>query len=236
MKTIKIAHLYYDLLNLYGEQGNIMAIKKAFNNQNIDADISLLSVNNKISFDEYDIFYIGSGSKENMLIALDDILKYKKEIRKAFKDNKYFIATGNSHELFGKYIEIDDKQIPCLDLFDYYAKENNQRIVGDIKVEMDDLKVIGFQNRRCLIHNENNHLFKVLVGTGDNFKSEFEGYHENNFYGTYIIGPLLIRNPRFTNMLVEKILTENNLKYHEDNNSFEEKAYEEYIKNFYEQS
>ena len=51
MKTIKIAHLYYDLLNLYGEQGNIMAIKKAFNNQNIDADISFLSVNNKISFD-----------------------------------------------------------------------------------------------------------------------------------------------------------------------------------------
>ena len=53
---IKIAHLYYDLMNLYGEQGNILALKEAFNKQNIDTEIDTLTIKDDIDFKKYDIF------------------------------------------------------------------------------------------------------------------------------------------------------------------------------------
>ena len=76
---IKVAHLYYDLLNLYGEQGNILAIKNAFKNQNIDIRIDYLTINDKINFSSYDLVYLGSGSDESLMIALNDLKKYAKE-------------------------------------------------------------------------------------------------------------------------------------------------------------
>ena len=94
--------------------------------------------------------------------------------------------------------------------------------------------IIGFQNRKYVIQNDSNHLFKVISGYGDNLKSEYEGVKYNNFYGTYLIGPLLIRNPHFTDLLIADITLKNDYKYHADLNTNEYKAYYEYLKNFYE--
>ena len=77
---IKILHLYYDLLNQYGEQGNILALKDSFRNQNVEVSIDLLSCGDKIDFKKYDLIYMGTGSDENLYIALEDIKKYKKEL------------------------------------------------------------------------------------------------------------------------------------------------------------
>ena len=77
---VKIAHLYYDLMNLYGEQGNIIALKESLKNQNIETEIDLLSIGDDINFKDYDIFYIGTGSKESLLLTLEDIKKYTKDI------------------------------------------------------------------------------------------------------------------------------------------------------------
>ena len=78
-----------------------------------------------------------------------------------------------------------------------------------------------------------NDVFKVKEGLCDNLKSEYEGYHEYNFYGTFVIGPLLIRNPHFTNKLVKEIMEKNNLIYHEYEDKILVEAYNEYFKNFY---
>ena len=93
--------------------------------------------------------------------------------------------------------------------------------------------IIGFQNRDYVVNINRNHLFKVKDGICDNLKSENEGYHENNFYGTSVIGPLLIRNPHLTNMIVKDILEKNNLVFHDDEFKLLNDAYNEYIKNFY---
>ena len=74
---IKILHLYYDLLNLSGEQGNILALKKAFNNQNVEVKVDCLSDDEKIKISDYDLIYKGNWSKSNLSIALEDKKKYK---------------------------------------------------------------------------------------------------------------------------------------------------------------
>ena len=96
---IKVAHLYYDLLNLYGEQGNILALKNSFKRQNIDIDVDYLTIGDTIDFQKYDLIYMGSGSYENLKIVLKDIMNYKKELKKYIDNKKHLLATGNSYLL-----------------------------------------------------------------------------------------------------------------------------------------
>ena len=226
---IKVLHLYYDLLNLYGEQGNILALKRAFKNQNVEIEVDYLSVQDKIDFKKYDLVYLGSGSAENLLIALEDIKRHKKELKKYIESKKVLLATGNSYLLFGQKINNMD----ALGIFDYYAASSEKMAHESLMELYQEKDIIGFQNREFIVNNKRNHLFKVKEGLCDNLKSEYEGYHEYNFYGTFVIGPLLIRNPHFTNILVKEIMEKNNLIYHEYEDKILVDAYNQYIKNFY---
>lgn len=223
MKTIKIAHLYYDLMNYYGEQGNVLALKTAIEYAGFKVNIKTLSVDDEIDFEKYDIFYMGMGTKRNQEIVRKDILKYKDKIENVI-DKKMFIMTGNSYELFGK--KIDDKK--CLGIFNFESKTTD-RIVGEQVFKSDIIKqtIIGFQNRFSSNNIKDDYLFEVIKGTGNDSESKVEGIHKNNFFGTYLLGPILIRNPYFKDALLKYIgIDKVNTKL------VDYKAYHEYLKNF----
>lgn len=223
MKTIKIAHLYYDLMNYYGEQGNVLALKTAIEYAGFKVNVKTLSVDDEIDFEKYDIFYMGMGTKRNQEIVRKDILKYKDKIENVI-DKKMFIMTGNSYELFGK--KIDDKK--CLGVFNFESRTTD-RIVGEQVFKSDIIKetIIGFQNRFSSNNIKDDYLFKVIKGTGNDSESKVEGIHKNNFFGTYLLGPILIRNPYFKDALLKYIgIDKVNTKL------VDYKAYHEYLKNF----
>lgn len=223
MKTIKIAHLYYDLMNYYGEQGNVLALKTAIEYAGFKVNVKTLSVDDEIDFEKYDIFYMGMGTKRNQEIVRKDILKYKDKIENVI-DKKMFIMTGNSYELFGK--KIDDKK--CLGVFNFESKTTD-RIVGEQVFKSDIIKetIIGFQNRFSSNNIKDDYLFEVIKGTGNDLESKVEGIHKNNFFGTYLLGPILIRNPYFKDALLKYIgIDKVNTKL------VDYKAYHEYLKNF----
>lgn len=223
MKTIKIAHLYYDLMNYYGEQGNVLALKTAIEYAGFKVNIKTLSVDDEIDFEKYDIFYMGMGTKRNQEIVRKDILKYKDKIENVI-DKKMFIMTGNSYELFGK--KIDDKK--CLGVFNFESRTTD-RIVGEQVLKCDIIKetIIGFQNRFSSNNIKDDYLFEVIKGTGNDSESKVEGIHKNNFFGTYLLGPILIRNPYFKDALLKYIgIDKVNTKL------VDYKAYHEYLKNF----
>lgn len=223
MKTIKIAHLYYDLMNYYGEQGNVLALKTAIEYAGFKVNVKTLSVDDEIDFEKYDIFYMGMGTKRNQEIVRKDILKYKEKIENVI-DKKMFIMTGNSYELFGK--KIDDKK--CLGVFNFESKTTD-RIVGEQVFKSDIIKetIIGFQNRFSSNNIKDDYLFEVIKGTGNDSESKVEGIHKNNFFGTYLLGPILIRNPYFKDALLKYIgIDKMNTKL------VDYKAYHEYLKNF----
>ena len=223
MKTIKIAHLYYDLMNYYGEQGNVLALKTAIEYAGFKVNVKTLSVDDEIDFEKYDIFYMGMGTKRNQEIVRKDILKYKDKIENVI-DKKMFIMTGNSYELFGK--KIDDKK--CLGVFNFESKTTD-RIVGEQVFKSDIIKetIIGFQNRFSSNNIKDDYLFEVIKETGNDSESKVEGIHKNNFFGTYLLGPILIRNPYFKDALLKYIgIDKVNTKL------VDYKAYHEYLKNF----
>lgn len=230
--TINIMHLYYDLLNLYGESGNIKVLKKYFENQGIKTNIHFVTINDDINLENIDIIYIGNGTENNQLLALSHLKKYKKIIKDYIENNGIIISTGNSYEMFGKKI---DKTL-ALNIFDYSTYNDNFRIVDEVLLESSFLKekIIGFQNQEKIVKINNNHLFKVIKGTGDYPKSNFEGYKYKNFYGTHLIGPLLVRNPNLLEYICNNLIKEKkkNFKIKKIKN-FQNKAYISFInKNF----
>ena len=234
MKTIKIAHLYYDLMNLYGENGNVRFLQSRLERQGFKVQIHFLTIDDKIDFNSYDIYYIGTGSEKNEKIVLEDILKYKKEIKAAFLKNKFFLITGNSLNFFGTKIQENDKETKALDIFPYISTIEDFRIVGEQRyLDRNGKEIIGFNNRNCITDIKENHLFTKIMGCGCNPNSQKEGIHEKNFYGTYLLGPLLVRNPHFCDKLVKELCRTYEVPFKEpDRDDVSYIAYERYLNNF----
>lgn len=205
---IVVGHLFYDLLNLYGESGNILALKKALEDKNIEVEIKQISINDELDLDELDYIYIGSGTENNQIIALEYLKKYKSNIIEAINNNKFFLATGNAIELFGKEIVIDENvKIEAVGAFDYYTIRTKNRIVSEccFEFEENNNKIIGFTNHQGIIKYIKSPLFVKYKEDSDEILLE-DGIHEKNFFGTYVIGPLLVRNPEFLEYIIEKLI------------------------------
>ena len=200
---MKIAYLYYDFLNLYGESGNIKIISNILKYNKIKHEILYLSLDDELEFDKYDLVYIGSGTEDNLLIALKHLSKYKEDIKKYIEDNKFMLVTGNSVDIFGKKIE-DNKG---LNIFDYEVTKGKRKME-----EVYHNKILGFIN-----NNSYNSEY-----------SDIDIIRYSNFYGTYILGPILVRNPELVKQFLND-LTNKKLKY---DLKLETKAYNEFINNF----
>lgn len=213
MKII-IGYLYNDLLNLYGDSGNVKTLVYHLKEQGLDVEVKNISLEDKKDFKNIDLLYIGSGTEENILTALSDLKKDVKEIEKFINDKKFILATGNSVEIFGNYIIIN-KKIKALGVYDYVAMHQN-RIVNDIKIDSDlvDSPIIGFEN----------HPGKILTYDGV--------FRIDNFIGTYIIGPLLVRNPDLCKLLVSELIKskDKNFELKDGNYDLDYKAYANTIK------
>ena len=200
---MKIAYLYYDFLNLYGESGNIKIISNILKYNKIKHEILYLSLDDELEFDKYDLVYIGSGTEDNLLIALKHLSKYKNDIKKYIEDNKFMLVTGNSFDMFGK--KIDDNK--ALNIFEYEVSKGIRK-----KEEVYHNKILGFINNNSY----------------NNKYCDTDIIRHNNFYGTYILGPILVRNPHLVKQFLNN-LTNKKLKY---DLKLETKAYNEFIKNF----
>lgn len=210
---MKIAYLYYDFLNLYGESGNIKIISNVLKQNKIKHEILYLSLDDELDFNSYDLVYIASGTEDNQKIALKHLSKYKKDIKKYIDDNKFMLVTGNSVDLFGQ--SIDDYK--GLGIFDYTVKQEKRKM-EEVYIDGNIIKnkILGFVNN-------NSYISEIKYPLFDN-----EGIKYNNFYATYVLGPILVRNPEFLKYFLNE-LTGKKLKY---DLKIETKAYNEFIKNF----
>lgn len=200
---VKILHLYYDLLNLYGEYGNILIMKKHLEDQGFEVELDKKTVGDDIDFEKYDFVYIGGGMEKNLDYALEDLKKYTKDINLALENKKVFLCTGNSFEMFGK--SIDKKEGLCI--LDYETVRLKDRVTSDViyKSKYFEKKVVGFVNKMTEMYHNMSPLFEVYFGVGENNKNDYEGVKYLNLYGTHVSGPILARNPEFLKKLVSTI-------------------------------
>lgn len=194
---MKILHLFHDLMNLYGDYANVLALERALAQKGEEVEITRRSVGDSMYFSEFDFIYIGSGTERNQKVALEYLLNSGEALKNAVDGGAVILATGNSFEMFGRKITDREKKVhEGLGLFDFITEEGAERIVTDSVAEFEGRELIGFVNKASSIYGVEEPLFTVKQGAGNNpGEASAEGIHVGSFYGTHIIGPLLIRNP-----------------------------------------
>ena len=207
---IKILHLYPDLLNLYGDRGNIECMRKRLMWRGIDAEVVTYTCEDSgFDLSDVDIVFIGGGSDREQKIVCHRLLEHKNEIRNYVEDNGVLVAVCGGYQLLGKYYKTDAGMIEGLNLVDIYTEQEEGRLIDNIVLDSDlvDMPVVGFENHGGRTYLNGNKPFgKVLYGAGNDGKSGYEGVVYKNVIGTYLHGPLLPKNPQVSDYLIQKAL------------------------------
>ncbi len=212
MHKINVLHMYPDMLDLYGDNGNIEVLKYRCDKRNIQFSVDSYTLQNKnVDFSKYDIIYLGGGADFEQQLLADDLLSNKESIFKSYEQGAFFLLICGGYQLMGQYYnDSNDKVIPGLGLFDYHTDASNdkgKRCVGNIIIEAEfggeNSKVIGFENHGGQTTDVKKPFGKVLFGNGNCFDSQQEGYFEKNVIATYLHGPLLSKNPKLADYVIE---------------------------------
>ena len=228
-ETKQIEILFPEFCNLFGDISNMKYLKKCIP----EANFIETSFNEEPAFvsQDVDFIYMGPMTERMQEKVIKKLMQYKNRIEELIEKGVVFLVTGNSIEIFGKYIENEDgTKIDALGLFDIYAKRDMLHRHSSIFVgKYEDIELVGFKSQFTFAYGDNTHmnLTEVEKGIGLNPDSKLEGIQKNNFIGTYIIGPILILNPQFTKKLLKKLGIENaDIAFEED----VQKAYEQRLK------
>lgn len=222
MKELKILHLFPRLLSLYGEYGNVAVLKATLEENHCTVAVTEWE-DGPVDLSAYDFFYVGSGTEDNLLIALNRLLPYAEAVKASVEAGKVWLATGNAMALFGKTLKRAD-ETPALGVCAYDTViEDAKRYLGDV-IAADEPTTLGFINTSCRYTGIETPLMELLLNKdlGNDKISPAEGVRENNFFGTQLIGPFLVKNPHYME-LVCSLLTGSDIKI--DADSYLAKAY-----------
>lgn len=211
---IKICHLYPDILNLYGDQGNITCMKKRLEWRGIDAKVTEVSIGETADLTEFDLFFIGGGQDFEQGILLDDLAKGKAaDIKAAINDGKTFLVICGGYQMLGNYYKTWDGQMcEFIGAIDYYTVGDKERMIGNFMYECGPESggstVVGFENHsgKTYLGDGIKPLGKILAGYGNNGEDKTEGVRYNNVFGTYSHGPVLPKNPQLADFILKTAL------------------------------
>ena len=210
----KICHLYPDILNLYGDNGNIICLQQRLRWRGISSEVSRVMIGDRLYLKDCDLLFIGGGQDFEQELLLPDPHRGKDaEIRAAIEDGLCVLAICGGYQMLGQYYETF-QGIRCdfIGALDLYTVGSEHRMIGNTVYRCTDScgggTLIGFENHsgKTWLGPAVEPLAHVLVGYGNNGEDHTEGIHYRNVFGTYSHGPLLPKNPQFCDMLLKTAL------------------------------
>lgn len=202
---LNICHLYPDVLNLYGDRGNVMCMKNRLEWRGIEAKITRLGLGSPVSLSAYDLVFIGGGQDFEQQVLLDDLHRGRdREIKAAIEDGVSFLTVCGGYQMLGSYYETyDGKRCDFIGALDLYTIGSKKRMIGNYKFALNESSggsvVVGFENHsgKTRLGSGVEPLGTVLAGFGNNGEDGTEGARYKNVFGTYSHGPVLPKNPEF---------------------------------------
>lgn len=206
---IRIAHLYPDMLNLYGDRGNIIALTERMKARNIEVITDQITMGKSFNADNYDILFVGGGQDFEQDVLLDDLKKGKDlEIKKAIESGKVFLAICGGYQMLGKYYKTyDGKKLEYMGALDFYTEGKEERMIGNYAFKTKEgIEIVGFENHsgRTYLGKNVEPLGKMIKGYGNNGEDGTEGVRYKNTFGTYSHGPILPKNAQFADLMISK--------------------------------
>ena len=212
---LRIGHLYPDLLNLYGDRGNIATLVRRARWRGIAVTVTAVSVGAPLRAAEHDFFFIGGGEDRQQVLAAADLQQGNgTALREAVETGAVLLAVCGGYQLMGHYYRPaegeDLRGIGLLDLATAHPGKRRPRLIGNIVIQWDPPQpgapptLVGFENHggRTTLGPAARPLGRVVSGFGNNGADRTEGATYRHAYGTYLHGPFLPKNPWFADHLL----------------------------------
>ncbi|MFC6274855.1 type 1 glutamine amidotransferase [Levilactobacillus tangyuanensis] len=197
---LNVAHLYGDLMNTYGDAGNILALKYYAKQMDVDIKVTVVSLDEEFHSDDYDMALFGGGQDFEQTIVSKDIQTKKAELTKFIESGGPILAICGGFQLLGHYyVGADGEKMPGIGALDHYTlSQDNNRFIGNIEIKNEETGETyhGFENHqgRTFLGADERPLGHVLSGKGNNGEDGSEGAIYKNVYCSYFHGPVLTRN------------------------------------------
>ena len=204
--------MYPDILNLYGDIGNVICLKKRCEWRGIRTNVINFSLNEKkYDLNDGDIFFIGGGSDRGQNIVYSDFLSHNNYFKEIIEDDAVILTICGGYQLLGeKYIDSRGNEVAGLGIFDYSTVSEEGRLIGNIIIEnqlgIKPKTILGFENHGGRTYSNYKPLGLVKTGYGNNGKDKKEGIFYKNCIGTYLHGPILPKNPHLADYLISKAI------------------------------
>ena len=236
---LNICHLYPDLLNVYGDVGNILILKNRAESRGIKVNVIDISLKNDFKSEYMDIVFFGGGQDYEQSIVSEDLKNTKKEeLTKYIEDGKVLLAICGGYQLLGKYYRAPSgERLEGLGLLNIYTEGGDNRFIGNTVIYNEETNetYVGFENHSGRTYiNDLKPLGKCIYGYGNNGEDGYEGCIYKNTFCTYFHGSLLSKNPELADRMLKLALD----KKYEDvlltpiNDDFALKAKESIITRF----
>lgn len=201
-----IGWLYADLMSIYGDRGNVIALQQRAAWRGIDTEVIKISIGDPIP-DRVDIYFFGGGQDQEQIAVAKDLQGEKgQRIRADIEDGAAALTVCGGYQLFGhEYRPFDAAPLPGIGVLDVVTVASNQRFIGNVVIESAWGELVGFENHSGLtsLGPGAEPIGRVVVGRGNNGRDGFEGAIYKNAIGCYLHGSLLPKNPRLTDWLLE---------------------------------
>ncbi len=211
---LNICHLYGNLLNTYGDNGNLLMLQYYMDKMGIKHTTEIISIHQEFDPNKYDLIFFGGGQDFEQMIVSKDIQDKKEPIKEYIENNGVLLAVCGGYQLLGHYyIGAKGEKIAGIGAMDHYTlSQDNHRFIGDTEIYNPEFNetYYGFENHNGMTYlgKDEKALGKTIQGKGNNGEDQGEGVVYKNVFGTYFHGPILARNPILALRLIKTALKE----------------------------
>ena len=206
---LKIVHLYPDVMNLYGEYANVAVLRRHLEALGVTVAVKAVTCEDEPDFTRADFIYMGAGTERGQKYVLEKLRPCAGGLKAAAGAGAVVLFTGNAMETLGTSVtDVAGKVWPALGLTDFITRETGRRDPVDViaHTSLLDRPVVGFMNKCSMTEDVAAPLFdRLSLGFGNEEEKDSEGYVSGNVFATHITGPVLVKNPDFTDFLVRRV-------------------------------
>lgn len=213
-KKLRVTHLYPKLMNIYGDRGNIMCLKRRCESRGIDFELEELTVGDRLRADRTDLVFIGGAQDREQKMVAEDLRTVKGEaLHEAVESGATVLAVCGGYQLMGRFYRgLTGDELPGVGLLDIWTEHPGPeapRCIGNIVVEWEGGTLVGFENHggRTRLGEGAKPLGRVVAGYGNNGEDDGEGATREGVFGTYMHGSLLPKNPAFADHVIQTALS-----------------------------
>ena len=206
---LRICHLYGNLMNTYGDNGNLLMLQHRAKKLGYEVETTLISLEEDFNPDDFDIVMFGGGQDYEQTVVAKDLQNKKDALIQYIEDNGVVVAICGGFQLLGRYyVNASGERLNGIGAIDVCTNgQFPNRLIGDVEIVNEEFgeTYLGYENHigRTYLGKNIKPLGKVVKGYGNNEEDHVEGCHYKNVFCSYFHGPILVRNQHLADRIIE---------------------------------